>query len=323
MSPAYAGVCASVISSQVESTAVDTEADLTPGDDYFAALEEAFGPAELDLRIGPLRIRLAGLSRGQSDKLRRRFQPFVMEVAGLADLTIGLRRAGVPGFLRTPGRGRTETYRLESGVRAGGRALWSYEFAGLVDASGRHALLALVQPDGALFDRGLENFLRVLTAAFVLDRGGFMLHASGVVRAGKAYVFFGPSGSGKTTVTHLSPADRVLSDDLTLVVRNGERFEAAGIPFGLAHHRVPDTSGSYPIVSFNRLVQSREVRREPLTGARAVAEIAASLPFVMQESARADRAVEVVSRALREIPAYRLHFRPDGSFWDVVEEKRG
>ena len=61
----------------------------------------------------------------------------------------------------------------------------------------------------------------------------------------------------------------------------------------------------------------------PLTGARAVAEIAASLPFVMQESDTIDRAVEVVSRALLDIPAYRLYFRRDASFWDVVEEKRG
>ena len=323
MSPANAGVCASVISSQVESTAIDTEADFAPGDDYFGALRESFGSAELDLRIGPLHIRLGGLSREQSGKMRRRFQPFVMEGSGLPDLMIDLRQAGAPGFLRSPGRGIAETYRLESRARAGGRAFWSYEFAGFIDAPGRRAVLALVQPDGPLFDRGLENFLRVLTATFVLDRGGFLLHASGVVRAGKAYVFFGPSGSGKTTVTHLSPGDRVLSDDLTLVVKNGGRFEAAGIPFGMAHHHVPDTSGSFPIASFNRLVQSREVRREPLTGARAVAEIAASLPFVMQESDRADRAVEVVSRAVRDIPAYRLHFRPDGSFWDVVEEKRG
>src|SRR2546422_11646120 len=68
-------------------------------------------------------------------------------------------------------------------------------------------------------------------------------------------LFRSPSGSGKTTVTHLSPGDQVLSDDLTLVVRTRGRYEAAGIPFGMAHHRVPDTSGSFPIASLNRLVQ--------------------------------------------------------------------
>ncbi len=323
MSPAYAGVCASVISSQVEVTTIESGADFAPGSDYFAGLHEAFGSTGVDLRIGPLRVRLAGLSVAQSEKARERFLPFVIDVAGPPDLTIELKQAGVRGFLKTPDVGTPETYRLESRDLAGGRALWSYEFAGFIDAACRRSVLALVRPEGALFERGLENFLRVLTAQFVLDRGGFLLHASGVVRAGKAYVFFGPSGSGKTTVTHLSPGDRVLSDDLTLVVKNGGRYEAAGIPFGMAHHRVPDTAGSFPIVSFNRLVQSREVRRERLTGARAVAEVAASLPFVMQDCDQADRAVEAISSALRDLPAYRLHFRRDASFWEVVEEKRG
>src|SRR5262249_55204742 len=157
-----------------------------------------------------------------------------------------------------------------------------------------------------------------LTASFVLELGGFLLHASGIVRNGRAYVFFGPSGSGKTTVTHLSPNDVVLSDDLTLVVRTCRGYEAAGIPFGMAHHTVPHTRESCPIASFNRLVQSQEVGREPITGARALAEVASCLPFVMQESEQADRAVGALALALGEIPVYRLQFRKESSFWNVV-----
>ena len=108
--------------------------------------------------------------------------------------------------------------------------------------------------------------------------------------------------------------------DLTLIVESGGAFHAAGIPFGLAHHRPPETNGSFPVASLNRLVQSREVRREPLRSARALAEVAGSLPFVMQDKTRAARAVDVAARALRSIPAYRLHFRKDDAFWGVVEE---
>src|SRR5207247_1225576 len=159
VSQANAGVCARVISSQVESVAADTGHDLVPGDDYFGGLNQPFGPVCLDLGIGPLRMRLDGLSPRQAEQMRWRVRPF----------------------------------------------------------------LALVRAEGPLFDRGLENFLRILTASHILESGGFLLHASGVVRAGRAYVFFGPSGSGKTTVTHLSPGDQVLSDDLTLVVRTRGR----------------------------------------------------------------------------------------------------
>jgi len=305
----------------MERIAVGVQGDFAPGDGYLAALEESFGTTSLGLGIGCLQMRLDGLSRRQAEKLERRFRPFVVDSARDPDVRIALRQAGVTSFLRSPEPGRLETYRLESRVCSGRTVLWSYEFAGTIETFGRQALLALVQAEGPLFDRGLENFLRVLTASFILESGGFLVHASGVVRGGKAYVFFGPSGSGKSTVTHLSLDDLVLSDDLTLVIRGNGRYEAAGIPFGMAHHRVPDTNRSFPIASLNRLVQSREVRREPLRGARALAEVASCLPFVMQETVKADRAVEVLGRALCEIPAYRLYFRKEPAFWDVVEER--
>lgn len=308
------------MSSGVEISPVSVRGEFLPDEAYFASPGEAFGPLSITLSIGPVVMRLDGLSERQAEALGGRYHPFLAREDAAPDVRVALRRAGVDHFLRFRGGGEGETYRLESRATGARLTLWSYEFAGWVE-SGRHrAVLALVSGDGPLFERGLENFLRVLTASFILERGGFLLHASGVVRRGKAYVFFGPSGSGKTTVTHLSPEDVVLSDDLTLIVLNGGRYEAAGIPFGLAHHRVPETCASFPVASLNRLVQSAEVRREPLQGARAVAEVAGSLPFVMQETAQAALAVDVVARALESLPAWRLHFRKDDALWGVVEE---
>jgi hypothetical protein len=308
------------MSSGVETSPVSVRGEFLPDEAYFASSAEAFGPLSIALSIGPIVMRLDGLSRGQAAALGRRYRPFAVQGDAAPDVQVSMRRAGVDHFLEFRGGGAGETYRLESRVTGPRLTLWSYEFAGWVEAAGHRAELALVSEDGPLFERGLENFLRVLTASFILERGGFLLHASGIVRGGRAYVFFGPSGSGKTTVTHLSPDDVVLSDDLTLLVLNDGRYEAAGIPFGLAHHRVPETSESFPVASLNRLVQSAEVRREPLPGARAVAEVAGSLPFVLQETAQAALAVDVVTRALETIPAYRLHFRRDAAFWGVVEE---
>jgi hypothetical protein len=295
--------------------------DLHPGESYFSARRETFGAGSLVLAIGPLRMRIGGLGTVQAATLRRRFAPFLGDGAQTPHVDLTLRRAPVEAFLRVRQDGRPETYRLES-RRAGSRLiLWSYEFAGFVDPAARLAEVDLVQESGPLFDRGLENFLRVLTAAFVLHEGGFLLHGSCVVRGGRAHVFFGPSGAGKTTVTLLSPGDVVLSDDLTLIVRGADgAFAAAGIPFGMAHHRVPDTNGSFPIASFNRLVQAEVVRRERLEGARALAEVAGSLPFVMQETGQASLAIETVALALRSAPVFRLEFRKDDSFWSAVEE---
>jgi hypothetical protein len=297
-------------------------ADFNPDDGYLDTLEMPFGDAALNLGIGPIGMRLEGLSRSQAARLADRFRPFVRAGAPPAgswpDLVIRLQRAPVEHFLAPP-NGRPEVYRM--GRRAVGERLviWSYEFAGWVEARSRAALLALVAPDGALFERGLENFLRVMTARFILARGGLLLHGAGVVRAGRAYVFFGPSGSGKTTVTEVSPDDTILSDDLTLIVPLDGAYQAAGIPFGMAHHRTPQSGSSYPIASLNRLLQSSEVGLERIAGARALAELSGSLPFVMQDPAEAARALAAAQRVVDTVPVGRLKFRRDASFWKAVE----
>ena len=295
--------------------------DFVPDEGFFSRVRPDFGPQAIGLRIGPLRVRLEGLAREQSDSLTTRFGSFIDGAAAVQepDLTVRLTHAGVPAFLALPAAG-SEVYRMGRRTRPGARDCWSYEFAGTISATRREAELALVASSGPLFDRGLENFLRPLTASFILERGGLLVHGAGVVRDGRAYVFFGPSGSGKTTVTHLSPRDIVLSDDLTLVVAGPDGFRAAGIPFGLAHHHPPDTSESFPIAALVRLVQSPEVRRERLAGARALAEIASCLPFVNQEGGEAAMALEATDRLLQHVPVWRLFFRKDDSFWKVIQE---
>jgi hypothetical protein len=300
---------------------VSTGHDFVPDEAYFRRSRPAFGTDSLGLSIGPLGVRLEGLTAGQKETLAVRFRPFIAPADGVCtpDLAVRLTRAGVPAFLSLPAIG-SEHYRMGRRARAGARDYWAYEFAGTLAASRGEAELALVASSGPLFERGLENFLRPLTASYILARGGLLLHAAGVVRDGRAYVFFGPSGSGKTTVTRLSPRDLVLSDDLTLVVHEGGAFRAAGIPFGMAHHHVPDSNGSFPIAALARLVQSPDVRRERLTGGRGLAEIASCLPFVHHEGNEAAMALEVAGRLLAAVPAWRLSFREDDSFWKVLLE---
>jgi hypothetical protein len=310
-----------VLSAERLNPKVVSSDDRVPDDRYFDRLLDPFGPYSTVLGIGPLEMALEGLSESQAEKLERRYRTFMVDAPGRPDVRIRLHRAGVGHFLKERRGGLPETYRLESRRAPGRLEVWSYEFAGRLEAATGSAALAVVEESGDRFDRGLENFLRVLTASYILERGGLLLHASGVVRDGAAHLFFGPSGRGKTTVTLLSPDDIVLSDDLSLIVRNGGRYEAAGIPFGMAHHHVPDSRDSFPIGSLNSLVQSKEIRREPLSGARAMAELSASLPFVMQETGQSGRALEVVERLLSSVRAYRLWFRKDPSFWSLVAEE--
>lgn len=295
--------------------------DYIPGEDWFARERQGFGTASLCLAIGALRFVLEGLSAEQRARLERQYQPFVIDEAGASrPLRLRLTRAGRDRFLVLP-EGDGEIYRM--GRRVGGdvRDWWSYEFAGRITPGLRAAELSLVAPEGPLFDRGLENFLRAMTASFVLEAGGLLLHAATVVRAGRAYVFFGPSGAGKTTVTRLSSRDTVLSDDMTLVLPGPGGFEAVGIPFGMAHHHVPDTREAFPIAGLHRLVQSPAVERTALSGAAALAELTTCLPYVCEDREEASRSLDIAGRLLSRVPAWRLFFRKDDSFWNVIQER--
>lgn len=296
--------------------------DYIPDDSWFGRERPPFGDERIALGIGPLKVCLEGLSSDQKTRLVGRFSPFVDGGAGAGTEPLHLRltRAGRERFLALrPGGG--EIYRMDRRMTGGARDWWSYEFAGRIRPEARSAELALVESEGPLFDRGLENFLRVLTASYVLEQGGLLLHAATVVRDGRAYVFFGPSGAGKTTVTRLSPEDVVLSDDMTLVLPGAAGFEAAGIPFGMAHHHVPDTSASFPIAGLHRLVQSPSVERALLTGAAALAELAGCLPYVCESREEAALSLEIAGRLLHAVPAWRLFFRKDDSFWNVIQER--
>ena len=304
------------------STAPPATPDYIPDEAWFGRTREPFGPGSLALSIGSLSVHLEGLSDAQRSRLGERYRPFVGEARGLTSppLRLLLTRAGRESFLALP-QGEAEIYRMQRRVTGSAHDWWSYEFAGRVSPRTRRAELALVAPEGPLFDRGLENFLRAMTASFVLDEGGLLLHAATVVRDAKAYVFFGPSGAGKTTVTRLSPHDTVLSDDMTLVLRGAGGFEAVGIPFGMAHHHVPDTNAAFPIAGLHRLVQSPAVERAPLRGAAALAELTTCLPYVCERREEAAVSLDIAGRLLHEVPAWRLFFRKDDSFWNVIQER--
>jgi hypothetical protein len=306
------------------SAAVVAERDFVPDAAWFAERREPFGDEAIRLEVGPLEFRLEGLSGSQAKRLQAQYGAFVRpgpERQELTDLTVRLRRAGVERFLGLPTDGRAEHYRMGRRTRDGRHDFWAYEFAASAEAGYTLAELALVCDAGPEFDRGVENVLRVLTGHTVLAQGGLLLHGAGVVRAGRAHLFFGPSGAGKTTVTDLSPRDRVLSDDLTLVLRTSEGYVACGHPFGMAHHRVPNTTASFPIAGLYRLVQAPEIRLQALDRSRALGEVASCLPFVMHDAAVAAQALDNAAAFLRDTPAWRLAFRKDDAFWGAIEER--
>ena len=278
----------------------------------------------LCLTVGGITTRLSGFRPEEIATLKNRYGIFCAETTSPAAIEIHVTRVSEHSFLKV--LKPEEFYRVDMRWESGALLACSYEWAGWVDhAAGRGGLLlaggtaADSSHDAKAFDRSIENFMRVVYAHAIISRGGFLLHSAGLVRGGRAYLFFGPSGSGKTTVTTLTPEALILSDDLTMVVRMGDgEYRACSVPFRGLYAPRPDSDSTWPVAGFFRLVQDTSDRLDPVDRSRAIGELVGSLPFVTERSEMAGDVIDVVAAATAAVPVFRLHFRKDRTFWDVV-----
>ena len=278
----------------------------------------------LAISVGGIRVHLTGLSTEQASALRERFGIFCGNADQAATCTVAVTAVANDAFLVTRGT-PAELYRIAIAAEDGSMLAASHEWSCWFNQQtgrGGLALASITVSDPKAFDRAVENFLRVLYAHTLLDVDGFLLHAAGLVRDGRAYLFFGPSGSGKTTVTTMSPDALVLSDDLTLVKVASEDGQlicrSSSVPFRGVFAPRPERETFYPVAGFFRLVQDASDFLVPLSGARAVGEVVSSLPFVTERHDLAGRAIDVVSKAVAGTPVFHLHFKKDRTFWDAI-----
>ena len=165
-----------------------------------------------------------------------------------------------------------------------------------------------------------ENFLRVLYAWLCLDHDGLLLHASGIISKGKGYAFVGHSSSGKTTTTLLSSDKTILSDDMVIVKKDGDRYKLYGVPFRGDMPESPRTNAVADLRCLFRLVKDSEHRLEPIAASEAVGHLASCVPFVMTHPDQSLRVLEICADLVKHVPVYALHFRRDPGFWEKIDE---
>jgi hypothetical protein len=170
---------------------------------------------------------------------------------------------------------------------------------------------------GVRHEYALDSLLRMLLSWALLREEGFLLHAATVMRNGRAYVFFGRSGAGKSTVASLSPADSVMTDEISLLKRVNGEWRAFGTPFW-GEFRADGANRSAPVAGMYRLLQSPNDGIETLGRADL---LKALLPCVLFFSTRVgdhDRLLEILTAASREVTGYTLEFRKARTFWEVL-----
>jgi hypothetical protein len=164
-----------------------------------------------------------------------------------------------------------------------------------------------------------ENFLRVLYAWLCVEQSALLIHAAGIIRNNRGYVFFGPSGNGKTTISRLSMEDTVLSDDLVIVKKQNAAWRVFGVPFRGDFPEAPRTNATAELAGIFALAKDDQHYLVPLSPVEAVARLAACVPFVMAQPNVAHRVIEICSDLVRCVPAQTLHFARDNEFWKVID----
>ncbi len=241
-----------------------------------------------------------------------RYAPFVSDDAPAdfcARLTLDTTEAAQ---LKASGASEEQHWRLD-------KEEWRLEmaeFGGYISRQDRSAAFAFRTP-GAL--NNLDLVLKSIFAIMAELNGGLLLHASGLLVDGQAFLFMGHGGSGKTTVTKLSPHARTLNDDTVLVHRVDGRWMASGTPFW--NHMTTERDGqtaSGPLKGVYRLVQDHAVWLEPLSPTVAAAELLANCPVVNGHPNLLPGVLTRCRSLATAVPIQRLHFRKDSSFWALL-----
>jgi hypothetical protein len=270
----------------------------------------------IDLDIAGWRVRLDILAPALAQQTADRYSAFLtagdlptslvarVEVAGHGSP----RRIGSTLDLTLNQESHTDVYRLEAtGFRAH------------VDLARGAGMLAL---ENAAPLADLEHFLRVLVALLAFREGGLLIHAAGLRSAGQVRLFIGQSGSGKSTVVALSPHAVALNDDLIVLRPQGEPWIAHGTPFwNLETGQREGQTACGPLAGIYKLVQDSNVYLQPISPAAATAELLANCPVINGSPAHLTALLLRCRQLARAVPVQRLHFREDGSFWQVLEQQ--
>ena len=164
-----------------------------------------------------------------------------------------------------------------------------------------------------------DAFYRVFYTWLMLKRGGFMLHASSVIRKGKGYIFTGFSGSGKSTISGLSPENTLLSDELTAVMKTNGEYVVHGNPFwgdfqkGTAREKAPVSHLFF-------LRKARENRIESMPLGEKLKRVLQNVLFFGRGLELTNELLTVFTDFMTQVPSAELHFLPDESVWRCIED---
>ena len=179
------------------------------------------------------------------------------------------------------------------------------------DSEGRVSMLPSIY--------SFDACLRVLCATQIMLQGGLLLHAAAVVRNSKAFIFAGPSGSGKTTITRLSGAKKILSDEIVAIIRDKHnRMLAGSTPFWGEMGTGPSSRKSYLVAAIFFLKKSNYLKKETLSNNEAIRKLLRCVCLFGKHPGDIQAALDICARILQSTAAYDLYFEKKPLQWSEL-----
>jgi len=275
---------------------------------------ETWGSQRCDLPLAGETFRIEGLSERQLRGLAERYGPRLHEPSERdAAAVLQMFRAPASDFLEIDTRGWE--YWVDLQWSETGFALSGMRVMARVDLERAGIWTCVEEP--AELSGVVENVLRPLLAARLLASGGLLVHSAAV----NGCLFAGRSGSGKSTIARLGlqAGLPVLSDDLNALVRDGDRFAIAPLPFtgDLEEHEASNAQA--PLRGVFGLEKGEREDVHPMTLAETVSLLVRCAPYVNQDPLRMalllDRAAAIAGSTARGM----LTFRRDGHVWPILD----
>ncbi len=164
----------------------------------------------------------------------------------------------------------------------------------------------------------MDAVLRIVHSLVLARQGGFLVHAASAIRGGKAFLFSGVSGAGKTTISRLAPPDAtLLTDEISYVRREGNRYFACGTPFAGELARVGENQ-SAPLNTLFLLEKGLHNRIEPVGATEAVQRLLRNILFFANDPSLVKLVFQAACEFASLVPIRRLVFVPDRRVWDII-----
>lgn len=260
-------------------------------------------PASTTIEIGGIAIRLRPDKPGFDEVLSTRYAGFLGEHAlPSTEFEVLLQGSAVSAESELKVSKRGSLWRIERGDLA---AEWNV-------ASRRGWIRQQPNP------YSIDAALRVVHTLLLAEEGGFLLHASSVVRNGRAFLFTGVSGAGKTTISQLAPEDAtLLTDEISYIRRSGDGYHAYGTPFAGSLQK-PGENISAPIAGTFLLDKGRENCVQSIETATAARFLLRNILFFAQDADLVNRVFEAALEFVSRVPVRRLVFAPDKRVWELI-----